>query len=124
MTMTHLWRWIALSGFLGLIGWITVWNCVVSPPDKRVIALLLIVLLTPLLAGLRGMLYCRRHTHGWVGMLALFYFVLGVGDAYADPADRVYGLVMIALSLMLFAGTIGYIRMTAGKRVNDKGERG
>lgn len=121
MNTSRLWRWTALSGFLGLIGWITVWNSLVSPPDSRLVAPLLIVLLSPLLVGLRGMLHRRRYTHGWVGMLALFYFVLGVGDAYADPVDRPYGLVLIALSVMLFAGAIGYIK--SGARIKTQGER-
>lgn len=114
MSPAQRWRGLALAGYFGLLGWILLWNTVIAPPDRKWLALLLAVLTLPLLAGLRGMLHARHYTHAWVGMLSLLYFVLGVGDAYADPVDRPYGLVMIVLSLMLFAGTIGYIK-TQGK---------
>lgn len=122
MKVALMWRWAALAGYLGLIAWIMLWNTLIAPPAEKWVAVVLLVLLTPLLVGLRGMLHGRRYTHGWVSMLSLLYFVVGIGDAYADPVDRPYGILMILLSLTLFVGSIGYVRLS-GERIKEKGER-
>lgn len=106
------WRWSALLGYLGLLGWIVLWQAFIAPSAVYPVALTLIVLLAPLLCALRGMLHGRRYTHQWMSMLSLFYFALGTADAYADPVDRPYGLVLLGLSLVVFAASIGYIRAT------------
>jgi len=103
-------RYCALGAYLGLIAWILIWNSLIAPSTTFPVALILLFLLLPLLAGLRGMLHGRRYTHAWVSMLTLLYFIIGVSDAYADPDSRIYGWGLIILSLLLFAGTIVFIR--------------
>lgn len=107
---TLLWRHIALWSYLGLMAWILLWNAIILPSTQYPTAIILFVLLVPLLFAVRGVLYARKYTHGWLSMLSLFYFVLGVGDAYADPADRIYGWVLIVLSVALFSGTVLFVR--------------
>ena len=110
MNKTLIWRHCALWSFFGLMAWILLWNAALSPSTHFPTALILIILLTPLLFAVRGILYARKYTHGWLSMLSLFYFIIGVSDAYADPANRIYGCGLIVLSLGLFAGTIYFIR--------------
>lgn len=113
MRAQRLFRGMALTGFLGLIVSILIWNAFLAPSGKYPVALVLMLLLVPLMIPLRGLLYGRRYTHAWVSMLALFYFALGVADAYSDPVDRWYGVAVTAFSLMLFAGSIFYVRLSA-----------
>ena len=104
-------RYFALYAYLGLIAWILLWN-ILSPSATYPVSLILILLLAPLLALLKGMLHASRYIHAWASMIALFYFALGVSDAYADPSDRIYGIGLIILSLVWFAGAIAYLRST------------
>jgi uncharacterized membrane protein len=115
-TTAQLFRLMALTGFLGLLTVLLLWNAWLSPPTQYPVALVLIILLTPLLFPLRGILHGRRYTHAWVSMLTLFYFCIGVTEAYGDPAARYYGLAVTACSLLLFVGAIGYVKLTAAPK--------
>lgn len=106
-----LWRNVALTAYLGLFVLIITWNIFIAPPEKYPLALILILLLIPLLFPLRGMLHGRRYTYAWSSMLALLYFIIGVADAWSDPVDRVYGLLMTMLSIGWFTGAILYVRL-------------
>lgn len=121
---TILWRNIALTAYLGLFVLIIVWNIFIAPPEKYPRALILIVLLIPLLFPLRGMLHGRRYTYAWSSMLSLLYFILGVADAYSDPVDRVYGLLMMALGIGWFGGAILYVRLGRSRQEPGAGSTG
>jgi uncharacterized membrane protein len=110
MTRGAAFNTLALAGFFGLLATILLWHAWLKPPGKYPVALFLIVLLAPLLAPLRGLLHGRVYTHAWAGMLALFYFCLGIMNAWSEPAARIYGLLLTAFSLMFFAGAIFYVR--------------
>jgi uncharacterized membrane protein len=101
---------LALGGFLGLLATILLWYAWLKPPGKYPVALILIVLLAPLLAALRGMLHGRAYTHAWASMLSLFYLCLGIMHAWSEPAARGYGLSLTAFSLIFFSGAICYVR--------------
>ena len=111
-------RYIALYSYLGLIAWILLWN-VLSPSTTYPVSLILILLLAPLLVLMRGILHANRYTHAWASMISLFYFALGVSDAYADPSNRIYGIGLIILGLLWFAGSIAYIRSTKPQSTAD-----
>ena len=105
-------RYSTLLGYFGLLSLILVWNVWIQPSTHYPIALVLIILLSPLLCALRGLLHGRSYTHAWVSMLSLGYFVLGVSDAYSDPVSRGYGWGLIGLSLLLFTGCIFFVRLS------------
>jgi uncharacterized membrane protein len=110
MKSATLFRWLALTGFFGLLAVLLIWNAFLSPSVHLPVALVLIVLLTPLLFALRGILHGRRYTHAWISMLALLYFCIGVSEAYANPAARHYGLAVVGFSGLLFIGAVFYVR--------------
>lgn len=103
-------RVAALIGYFGLFLLVVAWNAWLSPPTHLPIALVLLVLGTPLLFPLRGLLHGRPYTHAWTSYLALAYFTHGVVQAYAVPTERVLGLLEIFFSLLLFTGAIFYAR--------------
>ena len=103
-------RWISLSCYFGLLILVTSWNTLISPSQHYPIGMILLFTIVPLLLPLWGILNGKAYTHAWVSFLAMYYFFLGVGDAYSDPQDRIYGVLMIGLSVGLFLGSMYYAR--------------
>ena len=63
----------------------------------------------PLLALLPGLHRGRPRSHAWLGFVIQLYFIHGVILAFA-PARFGWGLAQIVLSVVAFAGLIGFIR--------------
>jgi uncharacterized membrane protein len=99
------------TGFFGLLVTILLWHAWLAPTGKYPVALILIVLLTPLMIPMRGLLHGRPYTHAWASMLSLFYFCLGIMHAWSesDPAARAYGLALTVFSALFFNGAIFYV---------------
>ena len=108
-------RWLTLAGYFGLFFLILIWTSLIDPPRHLPRSLALLVLLLPLLAPLRGLLHGRPRTHAWTSLLALLYVVIGIALA-AVAADRLYGLSMLGLALILFSGCLLYVRAFGGER--------
>lgn len=106
-------RVLALIGYFGLLVLLLLWNTWLAPSKYFPVALVLIVMVGPLLLPLRGLLHARAYTHAWTSFLALFYFTHGVGEAYSNPAERLYGWLEILFSVALFLGAIFYVRCRA-----------
>lgn len=106
-------RVMTLVGYLGLLALILNWFIWISPPERVPRAFPIIALAVPLLFPLRGLLHGRRYTHQWASFLTMVYFAIGV-DAWANAAAGAawLGMTMVALSLLLFVGTIVYARYT------------
>ncbi len=114
-------RWTALFGYFGLLGTLSIWHAWISPAERVPTALVLIVLLTPLLFPLRGLLQGKPYTHAWTGILSLLYFTLGVGHA-AVAEERFYGAILIVTSLLLFSGSVLYARLR-GRQLKHEQKR-
>jgi len=108
-------RWLTLGGYFGLFFLILVWTSLVDPPQHLPRSLVLLALLLPLLAPLRGLLHGRQRTHAWTSLLALLYVAIGITLA-AAAEDRVYGLSMLGLALVLFSGCLLYVRAFGWER--------
>ncbi len=106
-------RSAALIGYFGLIALLLVWQLWLSPPQLPT-AFVLLVLVGPLLPVLRGMVQGRAKSHFWASILALFYCVHGIGEAYAVPQERLLGAVEILLSIDLYAAGLLYVRLCGG----------
>lgn len=106
-------RVATLTGYFGLLILLLAWYTWLSPSARYPVSLVLIVMVVPLLFPLRGLLHGKPYTHAWTTFLALYYFTLGVGTAMADPTDRVYGILQVVFSVMLFVGAMFYTRLKA-----------
>ncbi|MEE9351053.1 MAG: DUF2069 domain-containing protein [Thiotrichaceae bacterium] len=104
-----IWRILAITGLLGLIFLIIAWNGWLSPVQKIPRSIELLILLTPLLFFVRGILNGRYSTHVAVAFPGIIYFVLGVWYAFT-PKEEIYGYLMILLSCMLYLGGFLYAR--------------
>ena len=102
-------RWLTLLGYFGLMGFIFIWLLWIDPLPPHEISLKILLGVGPLLFPLRGLLHGRAYTHAWSMYLALFYFVIGIWYAGAEQ-DRLFGIMISALSLMFFLGSMFYAR--------------
>lgn len=113
MPAPRLFHALALTGYLGTFVLLMAWYAWLAPSTHFPVALVLLLLVTPLLFPLRGLLHARRYTVAWSCFLSLLYFTHGVIEAWHSPVTRHLGLLEIVLTLAWFAGGIGYIK--AGK---------
>lgn len=116
-TRSRLWHLCSLFGIFGLIVLLMVWEIWLAPSaanSKGLIvlprSLVLLLMVVPLLFPLRGILYGRPYTHAWASFLALFYFLHGVGEAWAGTDTAWLGMLEILFSVMLFVGAILFAR--------------
>jgi len=113
MSRVALARAATLTGYFGLLILLLAWNAWLAPGATLPVALTLIVMIGPLLFPLRGLLHGKPYTHAWVSMLSLLYFTHGVVEAWADPSDRIYALMEVVFSTLLFGGSMLYARWRA-----------
>lgn len=119
MSLKQLARIATLAGYFGLLILLVVWYAWLAPSQRFPVALILLVVVTPLLFPLKGLLQGRPYTHAWTSFLALFYFTFGVGVAYSDPAKRLFGLLEIMFSVMLYVGAVSFARLR-GRELRDR----
>ncbi len=106
-------RSASLVGYFGLIVLLLAWELWLSPP-RLPVGFVLLVLLGPLLLPLRGIITGRPKSHFWASLLALFYLVHGIGEAFAVSQDRPLAIVEIVLSVTLYVGALLYVRCKGG----------
>lgn len=102
----------AAVSLIGLIGLCIVWEMWLAP--LRPGGSWLVLKAAPLLIPLFGILHGRRYTHQWASMLSLAYFMEGTVRASSE-GDRaqLLALLEVILSLIFFAATVLYARLTA-----------
>ncbi|TQF00959.1 MAG: DUF2069 domain-containing protein [Spiribacter salinus] len=106
---TPLYR-VAAGCYVGLIILLGAWLVWLAPPPPGLLSPLLIVFLLPLLLGLRGVLYRRRYTLQWTGMLSLAYFMHGLVAATGPASQRWLGSAEVILTIGYFGAALMVLR--------------
>jgi uncharacterized membrane protein len=101
---------LVVTGHLGTFAVLLAWYAWLAPSPYFPVALVLLLLVTPLLLPLRGILHARRYTIAWSCFLALLYFTHGVVGAWNSPITRPLALLEVLTSALWFLGGVGYIR--------------
>lgn len=99
-----LWRSMAVSGLLGLVGLIIIWNAWLDPQQHMPRSIELLIMLTPLIFIVRGVLHGRNISHVYATLLALWYITIGFAF-FLDPVERMYGTLLMLFSTMLYIGS-------------------
>lgn len=73
---------------------------------------LAVLLSVPLLLPMKGLVRGDRRTHAWATLCVIPYFILGVTEAIANPAQRAWAAACLTLALTLFVALIAYLRRT------------
>jgi uncharacterized membrane protein len=108
-------RRAAAAALIGLIVLCLAWELWLAPlrPGGSLIALKALPLLLPLQGILRG----DRYTCQWASMLILAYFAEGVTRAWSERgASQLLAGAEILLSVVFFAATVAYARLTLVRR--------
>lgn len=101
---------ITRASLIALIALCLAWELWLAPirTGGSWLALKVLPLLIPLFGILRGKVY----THRWITLFIIAYFVEGVVRAYTDKGlSAQLAVIEIALSLVIFAGAILYVRI-------------
>jgi len=103
---------VGLTGYFGLFALLMLWNTVLAPSSSFPVALMLLITVTPLLLPLRGLLNRNPKSCAWMAYISLAYFIHGSVETYVNASGRLYPLLEVMLSLMLFFGTTLYVRFS------------
>lgn len=106
-------RWLALTGYCGLLGLLLAHFTALAPPERTPVSVALALATLPLLVPLRGLLHERSYTHAWTSVLALAYFVFAVDYIAAGGQPLWLGWAELTASLALFAGAVGFVKLRA-----------
>ncbi len=112
---------VSLTAFFGLLLLLTGWYAWLAPSRLFPVSLVLLVMVTPLLLPLRGLLHGKPYTYAWTSLLALLYFAHGVVEAYVNPAERLYAAAEVLLALILFLAAVLYARWRSRELKQDEG---
>lgn len=112
---------LALTSNLGLLILTLAWHAWLAPSPYFPVSLVVLVTVAPLLLPMRGLLRGHPRSHLWAAFLSLLYFIHGVGEAVAAPAQRWLALAEIGLSLTLFFSATLYARWAAAPPPRDAG---
>ena len=102
---------ITSASLIALIALCLAWELWLAP--QRAGGSWLVLKVLPLLIPLFGILRGKRHTHRWMTLFIIAYFVEGVVRATTDKglSAQLAG-IEIALTLVLFVSAILYVRRT------------
>jgi len=107
---------LALLGYFGLFFLLVLWTVYLAPPTIFPTSVVLLFYVGPILIPMRGLLYGKLYTHAWLHFMALFYFTIGVMVAAANVEERLYALIQVTLSIMMFIGSMMYVRVKAREK--------
>lgn len=102
----------SLAGYFGLLTLLASWILYFQPPTNGQTSLTLLVVLSPLMFALRGLLHGKRYTYAWCSMLILLYFMHGVVEAWANenPTLQILALIEVFCSVVFFLAAIFYVK--------------
>ena len=103
--------YLTLTGYFGTLALLVIWYGWAAPSPQFPVSLVLLILVLPLFAPLRGLLHGRRYTIAWSCFLAVCYFTHGVVEAYSSPVTRHLGLLEVTLTSLWFLAALTYIRL-------------
>jgi uncharacterized membrane protein len=103
-------RQAARATYLGLILLQPAWHALLPPPLGTGSWLLAGAATLPLLLPAAGVWGGSLRSLTWAGYLVMLYLVIGVMEAWANPAQRVPALLQILLVVLFVAAVLVYSR--------------
>lgn len=101
----------ALIGYFGLFLLLMAWNTILAPSVYFPVSVVLIVMITPLLLPLRGLLAANPKSCAWAAYVSLLYFIHGSVESFVSADQRLLALLEVIFSLLLFFGASFYVRL-------------
>jgi uncharacterized membrane protein len=76
---------------------------------------LIAVLVLPLLIAMPRLLAGHRRTYAWMTLAVTPFLVVAITEAVANPAQRAWAGLCLAVAFLLFILLIAYLRVTRGQ---------
>jgi len=93
------------GSYLALVILQPVWHGLLPRPMGASNWLLALLATVPLMIPLKGLLAGSLRSMTWAGYLVMLYLVIGVMEAWSNPAQRIPALVQTIL-VMVFVGSV------------------
>ena len=88
-----------LAAYMALLLLQITWHGLLPEPTGAQNWILALVASLPLLLPLAGIAAGRMRSMTWGSFLAVLYFVIGVMEAWSNPAQRIPAVIQVVLSL-------------------------
>ncbi|GLQ75173.1 DUF2069 domain-containing protein [Vibrio sp. vnigr-6D03] len=112
-------RYLALAGNIGLLGWVALWQISLSPHPHINSVTLALAWCVPLLLPLPGILAGKPYTHAWANFVLMLYFLHALTILYVNEGERWLAVVELLLTTIAFVGNTLYARQR-GKELGLK----
>lgn len=107
-------RALVSGSYLALLALQPLWHMVLPTGAGRWWLALLAT--APLLLPLKGVLAGSLRSMTWAGYLAMLYLVIGVMEAWANPAQRIPSLAQVLLVLVFVGAVLAFSRRVPRSR--------
>ncbi|MBT1065149.1 DUF2069 domain-containing protein [Bowmanella sp. Y26] len=108
---TRFFRILALSSYLGLLGFSILWHFVLTSEGQYSWLFLFLMWVLPLLLPLPGLLKGKPYTHAWANFILMFYLLHGLTGVYALEQEYGYAAVEVVLASLAFIGCSFFARL-------------
>jgi uncharacterized membrane protein len=98
-------RALVSGTYLALIAMQPIWHAFLPEPRGTGSGWLALIATAPLLLPLRGVLAGSLRSMTWAGYLSMLYLIVGVMEAWANPAQRIPALTQVTL-VVVFVGSL------------------
>jgi uncharacterized membrane protein len=98
------------ASYLGLVLLQPLWHAVLPPPAGAGNWLLAAMATVPLLLPLKGLLANSLRSMTWAGYLVMLYLVIGIMEAWSNPAQRLPALAQTVLVIIFVASVLLFSR--------------
>lgn len=86
------------------------WHALLPPPAGSGDWRLALAAVLPLLIPLRGLLNGSLRSVTWAGYLLMLYLVIGITEAWSNPAQRIPALAQALLVIVFVAAALAFSR--------------
>ena len=104
-------RYLALIGHLGLLGWMSIWYLLLTDARDYSNTFVIVVYLLPLLLPLYGIIKAKPYTHAWSCFVVLWYLMHSVTVMYVEPSYIIHALIEMFFVIMMFVGCSMFARL-------------
>ena len=96
--------------YLAVMALQVTWHALLPEPGGNRNWMIALATVLPLFIPLSGILAGRVRSMTWGGYMLVFYFTLGVMEAWSNPLQRIPALTQVALVLFYVASLVWMVR--------------
>ena len=108
--ITKRYQLLALTGYIGLLILMPLWMFVLVPRTDYSLAFTFGLYILPLLLPLKGIIQDKPYTYAWANFVVMIYFIHGFTLLWVSPDERLWVILELILSSMMFVGCTYYAR--------------